>query len=211
MKPITILIIFLSGLVFQSYGQKYKNGGVSIINAKGENWETPYHKIQLGINLPASMTSRQNTWYWEKRDSFNTGKLAYPSLSLQYAWSSNVNTEFIIHSDYEQIRYYNPSQSKQSEHSYHFASLLLGVNYKWWNNKDLVLYSGLMLGGVYGIYDVQKEDIEDLSINTVRDNLFLPTAQLTVLGVNYGKKFGVFGEIGLGTRGFFTAGVYLRF
>ncbi|HRP90229.1 MAG TPA: hypothetical protein PKX92_09325 [Edaphocola sp.] len=211
MKALPILILLLSITSLQSYGQRYKNGGVSIINAKGQSWEDPYHKLQLGINFPASMSSKNNNWYWEPRDSFQTGLLVYPSFSLHYAWSSNPNTEFVVHSDYELIKYYNAQIPNQAEHSRHFVSLLIGVNYKWWNQDNVVIYSGLMLGGVYGKYSIMKGDQEDLSLITNRENSFLPTAQLTPIGINYGKKFGVFGELALGTRGLFTGGFYLRF
>jgi hypothetical protein len=208
-KLVSLAILLFAGSTIAT-AQKYKNGSVSMYNAKGQRYGDTYHKLQLGVLFPGSMPARKNVWYSKKLDPAVSGKAALPALNLQYAWSSNPNTEFLVHAGYEQVKYYQASLPSQSDHSRHFGYLLVGVNYKWWQQKNLTLYSGLLLGGGMGKYAVTGDDQVDWSFETDRTDWFYPSAQLTAIGANYGKRFGIFGEIAFGSKGVITGGVYLK-
>lgn len=210
MKNFLFLILLLIGSADLVFAQKYKEGSVNMYNARGQRYGDTYHKLQIGVLYPGSMPARKNVWYTQKLDPSISGKAVLPALNLQYAWSSNPNTEFLVHLGYEQIKYYNKSNLDQSEHSRHFGQLLIGVNYKWWQQKKITLYSGLLIGGGMGKYGVAGNDVIDWSFDTDRTDWFYPSAQLTAIGANYGKKFGVFGEIAFGSKGVITGGVYLK-
>ncbi len=207
------IFLTMTGLALSlgTFAQRYNEGGVSIRNARGERNRSIYHKLQIGVLLPGTMPARKNVWYSKTLDPSVSGTANIIPLTLQYAWSSNVNTEFLIHAGFEQIKYYSYNNPGQSDHTRNFASLLIGVNYKWWQQKYITLYSGLLIGGGVGRYAISKDDIVDPTFETDRTNWAYPSAQLTAIGANFGQKVGGFCEIAFGSKGIVNGGVYWRF
>ena len=194
-----------------SFAQRYKPGGVSMINGKGRNLSETYNKIQIGVLLPGTMPARNNLWYSKTRKPDIQGLNDIIPLTFRYAWSSNINTEFIVQGDFESSLYYDAYAVNNVTHHRQFYTLSIGFNYKWWNYKLITLYSGITLGGGYGRYYKAKGDlIPSFPEEVDKENWTYPSAQLTAIGMTWGKKFGGFTELAFGSKGVMSAGVYLK-
>lgn len=201
----------LALLAQTGWAQKYKSGSVSMYNAKGQKYGNSYHKLQLGVVLPGSLPAKNNSWYTRKSDKVVDGNAALIPLSLRYAWSSNPNTEFVVQGDYERTAYYDEVNQSAITHFRNFYTLCVGMNYKWWQQKNLTLYSGLLLGGGYGKYTIKGTDQSPTYPDDVdKTNCFYPSAQLTAIGATWGRTFGGFAELAFGSKGVFTAGIYWK-
>ena len=80
-------------------------------------------------------------------------------------------------------------------------AFLPAVRFSYLNKKYVTLYSGLSTGF---LLNFEKE-------NGSTDVYFHPTFQLTAFGVSVGRKFFGYTEVGLGYKGFITAGIGYRF
>lgn len=209
-KKISLSFIFalLAGSVF---AQKYRDGGVTMYNAKGQKWGESYHKLQIGILAPGTMPGRKNVWYAKVRDPVTEGINNIIPFTLRYAWSSNPNTEFIIQADYERTEYYDEMISSSITHFRDFYTLSIGMNYKWWQRNRTTVYSGLTIGGGHGRYSNKNADMQATYPEDVdRTNWTYPSAQLTAIGISWGKKFGGFAELAFGSKGILNGGVYWK-
>ncbi len=212
MKKIIFTAVVVLASVWGAFAQKYKDGGVSMYNAKGQKWSSTYHKLQIGVLFPVgTMPARKNVWYTKPRNRVTDGLVSTPAYTLRYAWSSNPNTEFIVQGDYEATQYYDEAAQNAITHTRDFYTLTIGVNYKWWQQGAITLYSGLLLGCGYGKYSDKAQEILPANPENIdRTNWFYPSAQLTAVGVTWGRKFGGFGELAFGSKGILNAGLYLK-
>ena len=80
-------------------------------------------------------------------------------------------------------------------------AFLPAVRFSYLNKKYVTLYSGLSTGF---LLNFEKE-------NGSTDVYFHPTFQLTAFGVSVGRKFFGYTEVGVGYKGFITAGIGYRF
>ena len=80
-------------------------------------------------------------------------------------------------------------------------AFLPAVRFSYLNKKYVTLYSGLSTGF---LLNFEKE-------NGSTDVYFHPTFQLTAFGVSVGRKFLGYTEVGVGYKGFITAGIGYRF
>lgn len=80
-------------------------------------------------------------------------------------------------------------------------AFLPAVRFSYLNKKYVTLYSGLSTGFMLNF---ERE-------NGNTDVYFHPTFQLTAFGVSVGRKFFGYTEVGLGYKGFITAGIGYRF
>lgn len=203
------LFVLLAGSAF---AQKYRDGGVTMYNARGKNWDASYHKLQFGVVLPGTMPGRKNVWYAKNRDKVVDGTISNIPISLRYAWSSNPNTEFIVQADYERTQYYDVAAINSITHFRDFYTLNVGMNYKWWQQRLLTVYSGLTIGGGYGKFTKKGADIQATYPDEVdQKDWAYPSAQLTAIGITWGKKVGGFAELAFGSKGVFNGGVYWKF
>ncbi|MDR0828583.1 MAG: hypothetical protein LBN95_00525 [Prevotellaceae bacterium] len=106
--------------------------------------------------------------------------------------------------DYRYYEYYNPygygyydyTSTKSIAHN---VSFNFSVRFTYLNRPAAKLYSGAGLGLSHTFYsDDRKMEIK-------------PSAQMTFFGFEFGKKFYIGGEIGIGYKGFFTTNLGYRF
>ncbi len=210
-KKFSIVLLFVL-LACSAFAQKYRDGGVTMYNAKGQKWDASYHKLQIGFLIPGTMPGRKNVWYTKVRNPAVDGITNVLPVTLRYAWSSNPNTEFIIQGDYERSEYHDEVILEKITHFRDFFTLNVGMNYKWWQRNKLVVYSGLTIGGGYGKYSNKGAEILPTYPTEIdRENWIYPSAQLTAIGITFGRKFGGFTELAFGSKGVINGGLYLKF
>lgn len=88
-----------------------------------------------------------------------------------------------------------------------YYNAMVGVTTKWIKpNQFLQVYSTVYIGAAFEISD------EILNTPTGRyTTTFLPTWQISPIGVEVGKKVGVFTELGIGYKGVVSFGFFAKF
>lgn len=82
------------------------------------------------------------------------------------------------------------------------AHIATGVSAMYFTSRYMQAYGGLQVGVVHF-----KETDSYLDGGAENRNGTSLTGQVTLLGLRFGRRFGVFGEIGLGCRGLFNVGI----
>jgi hypothetical protein len=84
-------------------------------------------------------------------------------------------------------------------------SIMLRTDFRYGNWRYFQMYSGLAVGSCYldGAYDDVK--------GTSRDDEFTVAYHVTVLGMRFGSRVGIFVELGFGFNGLLTAGASTQF
>ncbi|MNX85429.1 hypothetical protein D3C86_1172650 [compost metagenome] len=130
-----------------------------------------------------------------------------PPIQIGYTYGASKRLQFLCHGSFEQLAYNNATDDKVDHHR-SFVSLALGANYRWFIRNSVALYSGFLVGGGGSFYQASGTATSDPAFK--RDNYFYPVAQLTVFGASWGKRFGGYTEVALGTRGIIFGGIYYR-
>lgn len=193
-----ILCLLLVTAFLDVSAQRYNK--VSIRNARQPKDMERYHQLHVGIGMPSSVPARDDLWYNRSLAGTGVGVNLY-SAQLGYTYGASKHLQFLLHGMAEQVFF------GENDHSRFFASLALGANYRWLVRKDFALYSGFLVGGGYSLYRPDKPNPNN---EFDRTNYFYPVAQLTVCGASWGRRFGGFTEVALGTRGIIFGGVYYR-
>jgi hypothetical protein len=101
--------------------------------------------------------------------------------------------------------YENYLFESKSHYNHKNAGLAFEVKFIYLQRSSHSLYSTIGLGG----FLATEKDLDDIS--SVARTYTCPTAQFTPFGVRFGKKIGVFGELGYGYKGIATAGLNAKF
>lgn len=96
-------------------------------------------------------------------------------------------------------------------HNTHYFSLMPTARFSWFNHPCVTMYSGVS-AGVAVVYDRNYLEAIDMyaSQNEAGINIGL-AAQATLFGIQAGRKWYGFAEVGIGTRSFLTAGFGYHF
>lgn len=97
----------------------------------------------------------------------------------------------------------NYANGNSEKSDFHFFTLMGNVSYQYLDNPKLNVYSGLHFGVSY---------LRGKNLNTEKKGEdYLPAYHVTLLGVRYGEKMGVYGDFGYGYNGYVNAGLFYRF
>ncbi|RQO31475.1 hypothetical protein DBR32_05810 [Taibaiella sp. KBW10] len=187
--------------------QKYNK--VSIRNARQPKDRERYHQLHVGIGLPSGVAARDDNWYSKSLAGTKAGENGMFSAQLGYTYGASKHLQFLLHGGIERLIYRMERGNvlADNDHDRTFINLNIGANYRWLVRKDFALYSGFLVGGGYSLY---HPDQPNPNIPFDRTNYFYPTAQLTVFGATWGRRFGGYTEVALSTRGIIFGGVYYR-
>ncbi len=177
----------------------------------------PRHEVQIGIGDPVfSAISVDRIEFQETRrtinpdDWFNQSEtyrgtvIATGSLSFEYMYRAK--KWFWIGALVSYAGFYNNVYSKSDDAQVdfcrsHVVSVMPVIRFSWLNKKFVTLYSGLGLGIAANIEQTEK----DLAFSPVL------AAQFTGVGVQAGKKWFGFFELGIGTKGIMSIGFGYHF
>ncbi|MCA0426641.1 MAG: hypothetical protein LCH37_04325 [Bacteroidetes bacterium] len=98
-----------------------------------------------------------------------------------------------------EMQYANGTSEKSD---FHFFTLMGNVSYQYLDNPKLNIYSGLHFGVSY----LRGKNLD----TNKKGEDYLPAYHVTLLGVRYGEKLGVYGDLGYGYNGYVNAGVFYR-
>lgn len=200
---LTLIFVLLCASLTLS-AQRYSK--VSIRNARQPREMEQYHQLHIGIGVPSSVAARGDLWY-SKSLSYVQGYPTLPPIQVGYTYGASKRLQFLFHGSFEQLAYNNATDDKVDHHR-SFVSLALGANYRWFIRNSVALYSGFLVGGGGSFYQASGTVTSDPAFK--RDDYFYPVAQLTVFGVSWGRRFGGYTEVALGTRGIIFGGIYYR-
>ena len=204
------------------------------------SWEQtlPRHDIQFGLGDPALLASgigefllykfdysssshygydyyyggEADSWFY--RDVVNTLTFVTPTLNFEYRyrfakwfWFGGLVSYADIYNQYKD----RVTQEAVAHTNIHYISVMPSVRFSWLNKKYITLYSGLSLGCTVAVGNKYWSDIPN------NGTLYEPfggaslSGQLTAVGIQGGKNWYGFAEIGLGYQGFVKAGFGYKF
>ena len=202
LKNIIVLLIFLMA-------NQTVNSQINFNNIK------KLHEIRFSVGAVWDIFSNDDyydncCWYPDNLQTNYLGnKIGTPSLNLSYSYQFKKWLSFGAVVNY--IGLYQKSYNIQTDAVFsnikeHFIGITPTVRFDWYRSNLIKLYSNIGIGVGLEIY---KMNITDSEYNN-NDHEFWPTIDLTPIGISVGKKFFVFGEMGLSTNGFFKFGVGYR-
>ena len=200
---LTLIFLLVCGSLNLS-AQRYSK--VSIRNARQPREMEQYHQLHIGIGVPTSVAARGDLWY-TKPLTYVQGYAVLPPMQIGYTYGASKRLQFLFHGSFEQVAY-NSFYDEKVDHHRSFASLALGANYRWFLRDALAFYSGFLVGGGGSFYQSSGTVSSDPAFK--RNDYYYPVAQLTAFGVSWGKRFGGYTEVALGTRGVIFGGIYYR-
>ena len=185
----------------------------------------PRHDFQFGIGDPALLfltvgDVRFETYNphdfdyitadnWFNGEYINTLSLAAPSLNLEYRyrfakwfWFGGAFSFTPMVKQWEN----HEKGDKFTDHLY-CISLMPSVRFSWLNKKYITLYSGLSAGFLVTTGS-KFSPIENAAYQAT--NVYL-AGQLTAVGIQGGKNWYGFAEVGVGVQGFVKAGFGYKF
>ncbi len=207
-----LLIVLAMGLAFS-------------LNAQEEpSWKQtlPRHDIQFGIGDPALLflnntdicigcdyyPLQQNADSWFE-DYVNALTFAAPTINFEYRYRFAKWFWFGAATSFTPIINKWSKQEPGNEFTDHlyFISIMPSVRFSWLNKKYVTLYSGLSIGCM--VVTGSKYLPEERA--TKQQTWANFTGQLTAVGVQVGKKWYGFTEVGFGAQGFVKAGFGYKF
>lgn len=210
-----LLIIVAMGVAFSLHAQEEPSWKETL----------PRHDVQFGIGDPALLfltvgEVRFETYNphdfdyitadnWFNGEYVNTLALAAPSLNLEYRyrfakwfWFGGAFSFTPIAKVWEN----HEKGYKFTCHTYHI-SIMPSVRFSWLNKKYITLYSGLSAGCL--ISTGGKFSPEENVAYQMTEVHF--AGQLTAVGIQGGKNWYGFAEVGVGVQGFVKAGFGYKF
>lgn len=211
----TLFLILAMGMAFSLHAQEEPS------------WQQilPRHDIQFGIGDPGLLFLREGDLHFETYDYHdyesvtasdwftseyvNTLTFAAPSLNLEYRyrfakwfWFGAAASFTPIAKQWEHAQ----THDKFSCHTYHI-SIMPSVRFSWLNTKYITLYSGLSAGCM--VVTGSRFIPEERASYQLTDAHFI--GQLTAVGIQGGKNWYGFAEVGVGVQGFVKAGFGYKF
>ena len=212
----TILFLILAmGMAFSLHAQEEPSWKETL----------PRHDIQFGLGDPALLFltvgdvrfetyNPHNFDYitadnWFNGEYVNTLALAAPSLNLEYRYRFAKWFWFGGAFSFTPIVKVWENQEKESKFTDHLycISIMPSVRFSWLNTKYITLYSGLSAGCIVATGS-QFVPEENTTYQTTDVRL---AGQLTAVGIQGGKNWYGFAEVGFGMQGFVKAGFGYKF
>ena len=185
----------------------------------------PRHDLQFGIGDPALIFVTEGNFIWigcvtwpeyQTADEWFSGRIvntltfATPTFNFEYRYRFAKWFWFGGAISYTAItdRWKNVENSELVAHTaMNYLSIMPSVRFSWLNKKYITLYSGLSLGAAVSFGKVYSPK---------RDQLYNEAGvrmagQLTAVGIQGGKNWYGFAEVGIGNQGFVKAGFGYKF
>lgn len=210
-----ILFLFLTiGLAFSLHAQK-----------EDPSWKLtlPRHDLQFGIGDPALIMNHDHKFSWGVNstaddwfnNTYNALTIAIPTINFEYRYrfakwfwfggAISYNASFSRWEDYD-------THDVLARTSNHYLSIMPSVRFSWLNTKYVTMYSGISLGCIIGYKENFNTDYEHNGRSKIFKNILVDGAgQLTAVGIQVGKNWYGFTEIGIGCQGFIKAGFGYKF
>ena len=211
----TLFIILAMGMAFSLHAQEEPSWKETL----------PRHDFQFGIGDPALLfltvgevrfeTYNPHSFDYFTADNWfdggyvNTLALATPSLNLEYRyrfakwfWFGGAFSFTPIAKVWEN----HEKGDKFTDHLY-CISLMPSVRFSWLNTKYITLYSGLSAGCLVTTGS-RFSPTENAAYEETNVHL---AGQLTAVGIQGGKNWYGFAEVGVGVQGFVKAGFGYKF
>ncbi len=211
-------------------------GFACALNAQEElSWKQtlPRHDIQFGIGDPALIFANSGkvdvSWpFWLNNhytptsysadDWFSNDvrrlTVAIPTVNFEYRyrfakwfWFGGA-VSYTALFDRREDRFTHELLSKTTDH---YVSIMPSVRFSWLNTKYITLYSGVSLGVIMGFNESYSHVGNTLSDRTDHYVTVDFAGQLTAVGIQGGKNWYGFAEVGFGVQGFVKAGFGYKF
>ncbi len=204
-----VIAILLCFVIKTSLAQQYN--GVNVTRIRGKQYqgtvEKPsFHRFAIGVNLPRSMNFEGDGSWYRSEPAEQYYKMEIPGIQAEYAYHWN-RYAFVVRAMYEQaIREAKNAPKGQSGGDLHMNQFTysFGGLYKWMYREQLQLYSGFTIGSA----------VQSVNMNTglaikQKSRQGFGSIQVIALGINYKfSNFGIFGELGYGTKGLANLGAF---
>ena len=131
------------------------------------------------------------------------------SLNLSYSKVVNSKVTFGFTLAYDYISDHSYYNGHTSSYTYNFFSPMFSFKRNWHYSDNLRIYSHFAVG--IWFYTFNERDSHDNYHETGFELGIFPSFQISPLGIEWGNRFVVFAEAGIGFSGYFTLGVRTRF
>ncbi len=184
------------------------------------SWKTqlPRHDVQFSIGDPFffyfGLLFMDDCWKvptahdWFGPDLYGGGLFATPTMNFSYRY--RVAKWFwvggtVSYSGFYRTYYDRITGLKSGVNNTHFLTIMPAVRFSWLNKELVTLYSGAALGYTLYAYENSTEGVME------RDAEHYVGFQLTGVGVEVGRKWYGFAELGFGLQGIVQAGFGYHF
>lgn len=207
------------------------------LNAQEElSWKQtlPRHDIQLGFGDPAIIfaasgkvdftlpfwlnyrytpptTFSADDWFY---NDVRRKTVAIPTINFEYRyrfakwfWFGGA-VSYTALFDRREDRITHELLSKTTDH---YISIMPSVRFSWLNTKYITLYSGLSAGLIMGFSEAYEQVGSTLADRPYHYVTLDFAGQLTAVGIQGGKNWYGFAEVGFGVQGFVKAGFGYKF
>lgn len=207
----TLRIFLLLTCPLPTLAQQYN--GVNVNRIKGTRTKATkereaYHQFSLGINLPRSMNLPGDGLWYRTSATHVPAQINVPGIQLAYTYNWGL-VAVTARAMFEQFNImYSPTATNGSGarsllNQYTYS---LGALYHWLSLGNLQMYSGATIGTAL---QRQNSNSGQNIPGEVRQGL--GSVQLIAAGVNYKfSNFGIFGELGYGSKGLAYIGAFYR-
>jgi hypothetical protein len=187
----TLLTLLFSGLVL-------------ITTAQNDEWQ---FGLGFGSFQEIAVRNQKHPLY-EVVQSYGESNVSYVYSAtgpIRIGYRSHENKHFLLGADFSYTNngvQTKSSSGKISNSNFYHYTLMASTSYKYIDNPNLVVYSGVDFGVCY--MNAKNQETER-KINTIT-----AAYQLNFVGIRYGQKLGGFAELGMGFNGFLSGGIFYR-
>lgn len=207
----TLQISLLLTCPFLSLAQQYN--GVNVTRIKGTKQRATktleaYHQFSLGVNLPRSMNLPGDKLWYGRNNTHVPHLISIPGIQVAYTynWGRLAVTARAMYEQFNIAPTSPPPNEPISKRRLERYTYSLGALYHWLSTGDLQMYSGATIGTA-----LQTENDKGGHGTSTDIRQGLGSFQLIVAGINYKfSNFGIFGELGYGTKGLAYIGAFYR-
>jgi hypothetical protein len=170
------------------------------------------HELKLSLGAFPITSNDEGYCFWEDDDAFEDEKgwsylskgVYSPAINLSYSYQLKSWLSLgaaITYSVLDKTYKNQLTDEMQFKKRRQFLAFTPSVRFDWYRMKYVRVYSGVGLGVAY--YK-KKDSFEE-------KNSCYGSVDITYLGMSVGRKWYGFGEMSIGTNGFFKIGVGYRF
>ena len=223
----TLFLILAMGMAFSLHAQEEPSWKETL----------PRHDVQFGLGDPSIMATGVGEYLlfnlncnsahcgydyyfggdadsWFHNDVVNTLTFITPTINFEYRyrfakwfWFGGAISYVDLHKQYKD----RVTKETIASTNVHYISIMPSVRFSWLNQKYITLYSGLSFGCTIGVGREYWPDLPDNNIDYDPFGGVGFCGQLTAVGIQGGKNWYGFAEIGLGHQGIVKAGFGYKF
>lgn len=176
-----------------------------------------WHELQFAFGDPfySSMLNYfyydpyyANTQYWFSEDTYTKWWAKTPAITALYRYRFRKWFWMEGMLSYQGSYFQNNNlitDERISISQQHCITIMPAVRFSWLNKKIVTLYSGVAFGATFLFH------VNDPWSNSKLNFKLRPALQFTAIGVEVGKKWFGFAELGYGNKGIVAAGFGFRF